>query len=125
MIAMCLMPRSRRPRTMPRTSGRIAAAMRLIERRLDLSCQRHTLRLHEATAADAHLMHPINTIGNADSDAIADLILGRIGGRQAQPLLRCLLEDRQRDRVVELALRRGSQAQGLLWTIAAGAYHPR
>src|ERR1700737_1882657 len=83
MIAMCLMPRSRRPRTMPRTSG-----------------------------------------GIADSNAVADLILGRIGGREAQPLLRCLLEDSQRDRVVELALRRGSEAQDLQWTKAVGANHP-
>ena len=103
---------------------RVAFAVRLIERRLDLSGQRHTLRLREAAAADAHSMHAIETIGDADGDAVTDLELGRVGGWQAQPLLGCLLQDRQRNRVVELPLRRGREAQDLPWTKAVGANYP-
>src|SRR4029077_11526938 len=100
---------------------RMAFAVRLVECRFDLPRQRHALHLHEAAAADAHSMHAVDAIGDADGDAVADLVLGRIGGQQAQSPLRCLLEDRQRNRVVELPLRSRSEAQDLQWTKAIGA----
>ena len=87
---------------------RVAFAMHLVEGVFHLSRQRDTLQLHEAPAADAHSM-PVD----ADRDAIADLVLGRIGQRQAQALLLRLLQDGERDRVMKPPLGRRSEAKDL------------
>src|SRR6516225_11308443 len=87
---------------------RVPLAMRFVESILDLWCQRDTLQIHKAPAADTYSM-PVD----ADRDAIADLVLGRIGQRQAKALLRSLLQDRERDRMMKPPLRRRSKAQDL------------
>src|SRR5271165_1898035 len=61
---------------------------------------------------------------DAYRDAVADLVLGRVGQRQAKTLLRCLLEDRERNRVMKLPLRRSSKAEDLQRLEAVGSDHP-
>src|SRR5207302_10982682 len=63
---------------------RMAFAMHFVERRFDLTRQRHTFHFHKPTAANAHPAHIAAAIGDADSDAVADFVLGLVGARQTQ-----------------------------------------
>ena len=61
---------------------------------------------------------------NADRDAVADLVLGRVGHRQAEALLRRLLQDRERDRVMKPPLRRRGKAEDFQRIETVGGDHP-
>ena len=92
--------------------------MGLVQRRLHLRRQRHPFQLQESAAADAD-----QAAVDADRYSVADLVLGRVGWRKIEPFLLRLLQDGQRDRMMEPALGGGGETQDLLRRVPIGGDH--